>query len=394
MLPLRTPSLTMLIPLLAACLLAVACSDPNPSPTADGDADADAEVRSDEAAATPQPDFYHLGTNFAHIHRRGRGYGSESAAVALDGLADLGFNCIAITPFAYQKTHDSPTLAGFTGRPGDAGFFRGTDPSLTDDDFTRQIQQAHDRGLRVMVKPHIWSGDFHQGDQWHGTITQNTPEDHAQWWNAYRGYILHYAQLAADAQADGFCVGTELVLVTRDHPDQWRTLIRDVRNIFPGHVTYAAHWETEWEAVPFWNDLDSIGVSAYFPLDAPPGAGVDDLVTAWQPWIRRVTAVQRAFDKPVIFLEVGYRNVDDAHREPWLYRGGQLDPDQQARAYDALFTAWAPHPWWRGAYLWKSFTDPAASDHNRGGGDGSGFTFLDNPTAAVLRRWFQRLAPP
>ena len=89
----------------------------------------------------------------------------------------------------------------------------------------------------------------------------------------------------------------------------------------------------------------------------------------WEPWERRVAAVHEEFDKPVIFLEAGYRQVADAHREPWLYEGGDPSPDQQARAYDALFTVWTRHDWWHGVYLWKAFTDPRRC-RPEGGWDG------------------------
>ena len=267
----RTCVILLLVLFLVACGGADSAShDP---PAASGGAKYVAEFPTPEgdAAESVNEPFFHRGANLAHIHRRGSGYGSDTAGRALDQLAEVGFNSIAITPFAYQKTHDAPVLAGFTGRPGDAGFFKGTDPSMTDEDVTRQIRQARDRGMRVMLKPHIWAGDFWKGEQWHGTVTQASARDHAQWWGAYRAFILHYATLAADAEAEGFCIGTELLTMTREYPDEWRALIRDVRDIFPGHVTYAAHWESEYEAIEFWDDLDSIGISSYFPLDAPAG---------------------------------------------------------------------------------------------------------------------------
>ncbi|MDX1683090.1 MAG: hypothetical protein R3336_08220, partial [Phycisphaeraceae bacterium] len=117
------------------------------------------------------------GVNFAHVHRRGHGYGSEPAGKALDRLKQLSVNWIAVTPFAYQPTADSDQLRGFPGRPGDSGFFKGLDPTLSNADLARQIRQAHQRNIAVMLKPHVWSNDFWGGkDQWHGTVDQKTAE--------------------------------------------------------------------------------------------------------------------------------------------------------------------------------------------------------------------------
>jgi len=335
-------------------------------------------------AAPPLGDQRVRGVNHAHVHDRGRGYGSERSAKTLTRLQQIGVNWVAITPFAYQSHVQDPNLRGFPGAPGQTGYFERTDPSMTDADIGKEVDAAHQRHIKVVLKPHVWSNDFWSGDQWHGAVTQNTLEAHKTWWRAYRAYILHYAKLADEHDVDAYCIGTELVKMTTAHEDEWRKLIDDVRVVYDGPLTYAAHWETELADIAFWDDLDAIGVTAYFPLKAPPNATAAQLVEAWSPHRERLAQLAARYEKPIVFLEAGYRPVLDTHREPWLHAGGQPAPNAQAKAYRAMFRAFADAPWWRGVFLWKTFTDPK---HERDDGR-LGFPFLDRPAERTVARWY------
>ncbi len=312
------------------------------------------------------------GVNQAHVHRGGRGYGSDIAREQLQTLRGIGFDWVALTPFGYQSTAHANTI-----RMGDR--------SMTDDNLLHEIRHAHQAGLRVLIKPHIWSRDFWTGDQWHGSIRQNNDADQAQWWSAYRALILHYAKIAQAGRADAFCLGTELVLMTRGQAQRWQDLIREVRAIYQGYLTYAAHWDQEWRDIKFWEDLDAVGISMYFPIDAPDDADVDQLVRAWKPWREKLDAFAQTLDQPIVFLEVGYRPALGSFRKPWEYEGGQYDEPTQARAFDAMFQALHDAPWWRGVFVWKSFTDP---DHTERHTDRADFSFQNRAGEQVLARWF------
>ncbi len=329
------------------------------------------------------PISYHKGSNHAHVHRRGNGYGSEASSRQHDWLRSIGANSIAITPFGFQRGAKSNQLVGFG--PEDEPGTR--DRSMKLDDMAAEVASAHARGLRVMLKPHIWSSDFWDGSEWHGTIDQTSAEDHRQWWNSYRKLILFYAEFAEQTKCDYYCIGTELVQMTTTYPQEWRTLIADVREIFKGKISYAAHWEQEWKQITFWDALDFIGLGAYFPLNLPDSASTAQLVSAWQPHRKAIDSVARKFNRHVVFLEAGYRPVAGTWREPWLYDGGQYNPAAQGRAFDALFQAFANDTWFRGLYVWKSFTDDNMA---RRVGEQTGFLYKGLPGEEILKKWWQR----
>lgn len=321
---------------------------------------------------------FHRGVNHAHTHRGGLGYGSATSAAELDSLRAIGVNWIAITPFGYQQAAGADALSGF----GTASEQR-RDPSLTDEHLAGEIRTAHRLGIKVTLKPHIWSHDFWDGSAWHGTIDQSTPQAHARWWQSYRAFALHYARLAESAGADLYCIGTELVAMTTRYPEEWRALIADIRKEYHGPLSYAAHWDREVEEIAFWDALDFIGVTAYFPLRLPDSATIDDLVAAWGPYRQRLQNLAARYDRPVLFLEAGYRPVAGTYREPWSYSGGTPDPTAQARAYEAMFAAMYDAEWWHGIYFWKTFTGGV-----RDLGDDRSFSFRQLPAEAVVRRWF------
>ena len=327
---------------------------------------------------------FHRGVNHAHVHRRGRGYGSSVSAAELAALRRIGVDSITLTPFAYQRTATADRVAGFPGHATGRGLHR-SDPTMTDDDLAAEIANAQQLAMRVVLKPHIWSHDFRSGVEWHGTIRQTSADAHMRWWDSYQAFVLHYAVLAERHGVDALAIGTELVTMTLGHPKEWKDLIVRVRGVYRGALTYVAHHGREFEEIGFWSDLDMIGLGAYFPLDAPNGAGVGKLVRAWRPHRRRIEAVQARLGRPVVFFEIGYRPVSDAHQRPWEYDGGRLDLTAQSRSYEALFQAFSDADWWHGVYFWKTFTDPRK---NRGHRPESVFSFRHRPAEAVVRRWF------
>ena len=125
---------------------------------------------------------YHRGVNYADIWSSTTGYGSEASARQHRRLRSIGVNAIAVTPFGFQEGASSNGLVGFTRDGPVASKWDRTE------EFGREVSLAKKSGLRVMMKPHIWSHDFWGGGEWHGTVRQNSAEDHKTWWASYRRF--------------------------------------------------------------------------------------------------------------------------------------------------------------------------------------------------------------
>lgn len=321
----------------------------------------------------PQPGFQ-AGFNYAHLHRRGIGYGSEASRVQLLRLRALGVTHLALTPFGYL-----PELDGTEIRYGAQ-----RDRSLTDDDLRREAAQAKALGFSVCLKPHLWSSAFWSGGKSRQDIR---PKDWDAWFEAYGGFAEHYARLAEEIGAALYVVGLEYLQATLDNPGAWAAIAARCRSHYRGRLSYAANWWREVDRFADWSAYDFIGVNAYYPLEAGPDPSAHALAAAWQPHLDALEALSQKVGRPVLFLEAGCRAIAGAHTRPWDQgMDGATDPVLQARVYEALLASAAERSWLEGIYWWKWFTDEGAREPDL-------YCPMGLPAEEVLSRWWGASSP-
>lgn len=325
-------------------------------------ADAEREAARNELAGLPATApgapyprlFFHKGANFTAEFPDI--YGSAGARETLRLLPALGLNAIALVPY------------GFTRR-GTADIRVAGARSWENDEGVEQLARlAHALGLKVMLKPQLWVAGGWPAD------LDPAPGERAAWFAAYGRFLEHYASLAARIHADVLCIGNEFAKLTR-HEAEWRRLIALARSRYPGPLTYGAVHGDEFENLAFWDALDYLGLSNYYPLP-------DDLATG--EVVARIEAVARRHRKPVLFVEAGFGAYAGSHREPWSDAGVRLAPEQQARAYEALLQGFWDRPWFAGVYWWKLGTN------RQGGAQDGSHSVWDKPALAVVQRWYRR----
>src|SRR5689334_8734193 len=208
--------------------------------------------------------------------------GPPVTADALAPLLNDGVEWISQTPFGYLPSVDSPRIEMATGG---VIYWGETDAGLA-----ATTRLAKSVGIRTLLKPHLWVGSWREAG-WSGDIRMKSEQDWRTWFDAYRNFILHYAKLAEESKMEALAVGTELQGTTLDHEKEWRAIIQEVRKVFSGRVTYAANWDHEFEALPFWDALDFAGVQAYFPLTLQREASVQELLAGWEPHLKTLERV-------------------------------------------------------------------------------------------------------
>ena len=303
---------------------------------------------------------------------------SSLPADAFDHLLRNHVSWIAQVPFGWQRRYDDPgielrTTSGVRWGETDAGL-RAT------------AAAARATGIRTLLKPHIWLIEDVPG-QWRGTISFADEEQWRRWESDYRTFILHYARLAEEEGIEAFSIGVELRSAILARPEFWRLLISEVRAIYSGKVTYGANWYKEYREVPFWDQLDFIGIHAYFPLTAEPGASLTALERGWKPHLDEIELLQRGLGLPILFTEIGYRSIAGAAIAPADFTiTASVDLDEQAEAYQALFRVFWDRPWFAGLYLWKWHPNHAPA----GGLANDDYTPQNKPAERVLESWFGR----
>lgn len=281
----------------------------------------------------------------------GRGYGSRAFERTTDDARRLGANWISLTPFG-RIADLAPTGIDPTFEAPFAENRRAV---------ARAIFQAHRKGLRVLVVPHLWVEAG--GENWRGNVDPGSDEGWKQWAASYRRFVLEWARIAEAEDADMFAIGVELrSFATTIRGPLLEGIIADVRKTYHGLLTYAANWDDVVDTVVL-GKLDVIGLNAFFPLDEHEGA---DLAALRQGGLRiaeRMRSLAETWQKPVLFTEMGYTTRKDTAIKPWIWPDGMkdvvIDQHAQAEAYTALLEPLVDAPWFAGFFVWRLYADPA-----------------------------------
>lgn len=317
--------------------------------------------------------------------QRGVSWVGDRQPVTIDDFAALTenhVNWIVQTPFGWQRDYNTPQLSLATQNV----YWGETDQGLT---VTTDLAQS--LGIQTLLKPHIWLTQPSDG-KWRTEIEMQSEQDWQKWFGNYRRFILHYATFAEAHNIPILCIGTELQTTAVQREPDWRQLIAEIRRVYSGQLTYAANWYEAFEAIQFWDALDFIGIQAYFPLTQETQPSLEALKAGWRSHLSAIEKVQKRYQKPVLFTELGYRSTEDAAIAPWEWpTDSEVNPTQlatdsglatQANCYEAFFQTVWQQDWFAGAYIWKWF--PTLESQRVG----RGFTPQNKPAEEVLQQWY------
>lgn len=283
-------------------------------------------------------------------------------------------NYVALMPFGFIKELSAPKITHNTNRQ----WFGETKRGLLQ--YAKEFQT---KGVKVMVKPQIWV--------WKGEFTGNIEMDSEEKWTileqSYSKFIFTYAKASQEINADILCIGTELEKFVKNRPKYWQKLIIEIRKIYKGKLTYAANWD-EFKRVPFWGEIDFIGVDAYFPLSDKKSPTVKELEIGWIPHKEEIIEVQKKFNKPILFTEFGYRSVDFNAVKPWESDRveGSVNLQAQVNGLQAIHNQFWKEDWFAGGFVWKWF-----HRHDEVGGlKNNRFTPQNKPAEDLIRILYQQ----
>ena len=278
----------------------------------------------------------------------GVGYGSPAYDRALAEARSMGATWVALTPFG--------RVADLSGMGVDFDFEAPFQRNLRD--VARAIEMAHARGIRVMLVPHLWV----ESGEWRALIDPRSDKGWARWAESYARFAVAWAKVAEGSHADMFSAGVELrSWVTTAHGPSFTLLLRELRRVYHGVLTYSANWDDVDQAVVL-GDVDVIGINAFYPLanvSAPTEAA---LVDGGRKVRERVHSLAERWHKPALFTEMGYTTRPDTAVRPWEWpesmNGVKVDEAAQAVAYRALVGPLLEEPNFVGFFVWRIYADP------------------------------------
>jgi hypothetical protein len=259
-----------------------------------------------------------------------------------------------------------------------------SDATLLDDEYRQIVKMAHDAGFRVMAE-HLITIDNDPRGYWHGDIGKYmSQETWDLWWASYSKMILMYAALAEETGVEYLVIGSELDQ-TYMYEQDWRNLIRQVREVYHGGVTVAYDTELPIQQTQFWDALDSIGVHPYF-LDLPyvEDPSVEQLVEEFRPHVQMLQELSIKWDKPVILTEVGIWSVETfSQNTNNAYSNDEMDLQDQANTFQAIYELFWGQPWVQGIFPYAIFANTNFAEpwniHN---------DFVRKPAGDVIRSFY------
>jgi hypothetical protein len=332
-------------------------------------------------AAVAQTDFRGMS-----LFGWGSGLGNPDLYETLYDMRTLGVDTVALNTWWKQDAKTSNVVYEDLG---------GMSASVAQ--IEHAIDLIHGLGMKVYFKPNLDSGD----GVWRALIAPSNP---AGWFSSYRSYINAMAELAERKDVELFSIGTEMESMANNaaYASQWTGLIGDVRARYSGDVTYAAnHGDAfdgainfgSYQDVPWWNQLDYVGVDAYFPLTGTNNPTPAQLTSAWTTRANQIDSwrTSAGVTPKILFTEVGYSSWNGTNRTPWdgPPDGAAVDQAEQRDAYQALLSVMTPKPWWEGAFWWSWETTPHA-----GLLQPRGFTPQDKLAQQTLANFYAGAVPP
>lgn len=304
----------------------------------------------------------------------------DSKKILLSEATDYHMNAVAIQVTADQSQYISTQISY---APGDQGNL----DSLPDAEIEQAITDAQAANLTpiLTLRIRITNDPLYTTSEYIGSLWYSFPGEKIysagvqvglvehQWFDSYTAFAVHYAQLSQKHQLPYFIFGNDLVNMTTDSNASgqgsfgasgaagdepcnagrracgWQHVIHAIKSAsytdyqgkqqagggYTGKLIYGASWAkadqapVEFEHITWWDAVDLIGISGYFPLtqnvaDVP----VQTLMDAWHgkkdaldlagqgDIIGRLNALVQKYQHPLLFTEAGYESLAGSNSAP------------------------------------------------------------------------------
>ena len=292
----------------------------------------------------------------------------------MPALKRLNSEWVAIVPYAFIGSNDASV------RFGSSRQWWGE----RKEGVIKSVELAKANNLKVMIKPQIW-----MRGRWIGEMDYENEEEWRIWEDSYEKYLMSFVEIAEKMGVEMLCIGTEIEIASQKRENYWRDLIQKVKNNYSGLLTYSSNWDS-YKSIPFWDALDYIGISAYFPLTDADTPNVYYLKYKWGGIKKKLRSFSNKMGRPVLFTEYGYLSVDGCADKTWELekKRRELAANQKAQsnALEALYSVFWDEEWWAGGFLWKWYPNGKAQEGRRE----KDYTPQGKISEQTIKKWYQK----
>ena len=281
------------------------------------------------------------GMSYGYFANRGE-ITSVKGAQSQSAMYDLNINWTCLTVVNYQENYHSTVIY--------ADHLR----TPSDHDIEAFARAAHGRGVNVCLKPMVHSKD----NVWRAYIAfpeldmDDKNSYWGPWFESYKNFMLHYAELAQKCGIEMLCIGCEM-LGTENRRNDWCYLIEEIRRVYRGILVYNTNHGHE-DDQDWFDSLDYLGTSAYYPICENAKTTIyEEMMKGWQEVRYRLDAIAEIHKKQFIFMEIGCRSVEGASRHPWDFTQDlYYNEEEQLNFYKSCMDTFADDPYFAGVFWW------------------------------------------
>ena len=291
---------------------------------------------------------------------------------SIEHLITINANWVTLMPFGFMKTESDTSIVFNSKRQW---------INERKDGIEATSKLFKYNKVKIMLKPQIWIPKGFTGN-----IKLKTEKEWIVFENNYEKFILFYVKVAQITNCELFCIGTEMNSFVTARPKFWKKLIPKIRKIYTGKLTYAENWDT-FKKVPFIDELDYIGIDAYFTLDTAKTPTIKAIEMAWQPLKKEMQLLSKKYNKKILFTEYGYQSKDFATLEPWNHsKSRTVNLKGQENALLAIYNQFWKEDWFAGGFLWKWY-----DNHNEAGGiKDIDYTVQNKPSEEIVKKQYSQ----
>jgi MFS family permease len=258
-------------------------------------------------------------------------YNTSWVREEFDKMKAIGVEWVAINHWWWQDYLNSTEIKQ---GPWSDGFANMTDCFL----YAKSI------GLHIMYKPML---NLLKTYDWRSYIIYTD-----EWMKNYTAWLVENAKAAEAGGVEILCFGTEMGNM-QVHSDGVREMIRQIREVFSGLLTYSANHDS-FKFVDWYDAIDIIGISMYSMMTTAWDPTVQELTTVWNGMYQDLLELALRWKKPIAFTEIGIQAMDGSNMIPNDNQISQeKDVSEMENFYLSLFNSkiWTAF-WFKGAYWW------------------------------------------
>jgi len=195
------------------------------------------------------------GINFVSVPYSKSSYSSMKAKESIAHLNSTGANWVSIPIAIFQDDINASEMRLLTEM---VSTMDRQNLSPTEKEINDAVTLAKNSGLQVMLMPKM---EFNFPGFWSTALIGDTmaPYEVRRWFEHYQKIVITIAKWGEVNGADMLCIGHNLnnLAVFQKY---WDELIKEVKKVYSGKLTYSASTNTEYLKSGFWKDLFPIQI--------------------------------------------------------------------------------------------------------------------------------------